>query len=124
VYFGSDAAVLVRDNKAWMFKESDAPLLGWEVYARKDDFLNDSGIALVANATKILAQGKKPAEAASEADSPLKYALERFIEHIADGTAPDANWQVAHESAVLAIKAQEAVAKGGRVELPPELFAV
>jgi predicted dehydrogenase len=124
VFFGSDAAVLIRDNKAWMFKETDAPLLGWEVYARKDDFLSDSGIALVANATKILAQGKKPAEAASQTEPPLKYALERFIEHADDGSRPDADWKAGFEAAVLAIKANEAVRQGGRIVLDPAWFQV
>ncbi len=124
VFFGSDAAVLIRDNKAWMFKESDAPLLGWEVYARKDEFLNESGIALVANATKILAQGKKPAEAASESESPLKYALERFVNHINDSTKAEADWRAGYESAVWAIKTAEAMARGGRVELGAELWTV
>lgn len=87
VFNGSDATILIRDNRGWMFKEADALLLGWEVYARKDDILNEMGIALVANATKILAQGKKPAEAASDTDSPLKYTLEKFVEHINEGIA-------------------------------------
>ncbi len=124
VFFGSDAAVLIRDNKAWMFKETDAPLLGWEVYARKDDFLEDSGIALVANATKILAQGKKPAEAASQTEPPLKYALEKFIEHADDGSKPDADWKVGFEAAVIAIKANEAVRQGGRIVFDPAWFQV
>lgn len=124
VYFGVSAAVLIRDNKAWMFKESDADLLGWEVYARKDDFLTDSGIALVANATKILAQGKKPAEAASETDSPVRYALEKFVEHVNDGTKPEADAEAAFRAMVLASKANEAVMKGGKIELPKELFTV
>ncbi len=124
VFCGSDAAVLIRDNKAWMFKESDAPLLGWEVYARKDEFLNESGIALVANATKILAQGKKPAEAASESDIPLKYALERFIGHINDGTKAEADWRAGYESAVWAIHAAEAVAKGSRIEFPKDIWTI
>lgn len=124
VYFGASAAVLIRDNRAWMFKESDAELLGWEVYARKEDFLTDSGIALVANATKILAQGKKPAEAASETDSPVRYALEKFVEHVNDGTAPEANAEVGYRAVVMAVKAQEAVLKGGRVEIPKDLLKV
>ncbi len=124
VYYGSDAAVLIRDNKAWMFKETDAPLLGWEVYARKDDFLNDSGIALVANATKILAQGKKPAEAASDIEPPLQYALERFIEHIHEGTRPDADWKAGLQATVVAIHAHQAVQKGGRVAMEPGWFDV
>lgn len=124
VFFGSDAAVLMRDNRAWMFKESDAPLLGWEVYARKDEFLTESGIALVANATKILAQGKKPAEVASESDTPLKYALERFVNHINDGTKPEADWKAGYESAVWAIKANEALGKNGRIEFGKEIWEV
>lgn len=124
VFFGSDAAVLIRDNRAWMFKEVDAPLLGWEVYARKDEFLTDSGIALVANATKILAQGKKPAEAASESDSPLRYALGRFIEHINDNTKPEANWQAGLTSAVIAIKSNEAVLNGTKVQFDKAWFQI
>ena len=42
-----------------MFKEADAPLLGWEVYARKDDILSELGIALVANATAIACPGQE-----------------------------------------------------------------
>jgi hypothetical protein len=107
-----------------MFKEVDAPLLGWEVYARKDDMLSDSGIALVANATKILAQGKKPAEAASETDSPVKYALEKFIEHVNEGTKPTGGWQEGFEATVTAIKANEAVATGSKITFQKEWFVV
>jgi len=124
VFYGSDAAVLIRDNKAWMFKETDAPLLGWEVYARKDDFQSDSGIALVANATKILAQGKKPAEAASQTEPPLQFALGRFVDHINDGTPTDAGWKVGLQATVIGIKAHEAVQKGARVALDPAWFEV
>ena len=57
LYFGSDSTIILRDNKAWMFKEVDAPQLGWEVYARKDKFYKETGIALLANATKLDAMG-------------------------------------------------------------------
>ena len=80
MYYGSDAALMIRDNKAWMFKEVDAPLEGWQVYARKDSFYKESGIALDANATKLKAIGKKATEAAApDEESPLHYALEAFI---------------------------------------------
>ncbi len=124
IFNGSDATILIRDNKGWMFKEADAPLLGWEVYARKDDILSEMGIALVANATKILAQGKKPAEAASDTDSPLKYALEKFVEHINEGTPPAAGWQQGFESLVTVIRANEAVLKGGPLSYDPAMFVV
>lgn len=123
-FLGSDASILIRDNRAWMFKEADSPLLGWEVYARKDDILSEQGIALVANATKILAQGKKPAEAASDTDLPLKYALEKFVEHINDGTAPTAGWQAGFEATVTAIKACEVVANNSRLVFEKDWFTV
>ncbi len=124
IFHGSDAAILIRDNRGWMFKEVDAPLLGWEVYARKDDFLTDSGIALVANATKILAQGKKPAEAASDTDSPLKYALQAFVDHINEGTKPEAGWKEGFEATVTAVKANEAIMAGSKIVFEPGWFKV
>src|SRR5207247_3269649 len=82
VYYGTDAAVMVRENKAWMFKEVDSPLLGWEVYARKDSFYKETGIALVANATKLVAQGEKPVEEAPYTNTPLFYALQNFLTNV------------------------------------------
>ena len=49
-FLAVDAAVMLRDFKAWKFKEPDAPLVGWEVYARKDLFYTEQGVALVADA--------------------------------------------------------------------------
>ena len=40
---GADAAVLLRGERAWIFKEVDAPLLGWEVYARKKQVGGEPG---------------------------------------------------------------------------------
>lgn len=79
MYYGSDATVMVRDNKAWMFKEVEAPLLGWEVYARKDQFYKETGVALVANATKQTALGTKATEDSAYPFSALHYALENFL---------------------------------------------
>jgi predicted exporter len=79
VYYGTDAALMVRGQKAWMFKEVDAPLLGWEVYARKDQFYREVGIALVSNATKLTAITEKADDDSSYTDTPLRYSLEAFI---------------------------------------------
>lgn len=80
-FFGSDCAIMMRDRRAWMFKEADAPLLGWEVYAKKDSFYNESGIVLGAGSTKQTAhkQGEKPAEEPVDTKSALQYALEAFL---------------------------------------------
>jgi predicted dehydrogenase len=117
LYCGTDAAIVLRENRAWMFKEADAPLLGWEVYARKDEFFgsNETGIALVANATKLLAQGLKPAEGAANSDSPIYYAMEEFVNNINDSKAPSCGYKEGYAGTVTAVKANEAVMKGGRV---------
>ncbi len=151
VYFGTDSAIMVRGNKAWMFKEADAPLLGWEVYARKDEFYKETGIALVANATKLVAQGDKPVEDAPYQNTPLFYALESFLANVNEiGAAvedfnatfnpndtkalvkylgeikrqPAAGYKEGYEATVIAIKASEAVQKQQRVPIPREIFAL
>ncbi len=126
VFGGSDAAINMRDSRAWLIKETDAPLLGWEVYARKEDFFpsKDSGIALVANSTKLLAQGKEPAEAAADSETPLFYAMEAFIDSIHENKANEANWEAGFTSAVMAIKASEAINKGQRIEFTKEMFTL
>lgn len=151
--YGSDAAVMMRDNKAWMFKEVDAPLLGWEVYARKDTFYKETGIALVANATKLIAQGDKPVEDAPYTNTPLFYALESFayntdvvwtavrdfVESYGDddkdamqeavtaasiNNKPAATWRDGYDATVISLKGNEAVMKKARVEIPASLFEV
>ena len=151
--YGTDSAVMIRANKAWMFKEVDSPLLGWEVYARKDEFYKETGIALVANATKIVAQGDKPVEDAPYANTSLSYALEAFISNtyvvlsgvedfiasfspndtaalkeylagLAKSKLPAAGWQEGYEATVIAIKANEAILKKQRIAFEKEWFQV
>lgn len=149
--YGTDAAVMMRENKAWMFKESDSPLLGWEVYARKDSFYKDLGIALVANATKIVAQGKNPGEEAPYPNPPLFYALESFLfnahelttatkdfvenfggddpKALADHLAtlkllPAPKWKDGFEATVVALKANEAIVSGEKITFRDEWFQV
>jgi len=149
MYYGSDAAVMLRENKAWMFKEVDSPLLGWEVYARKDLFYKETGIALVANATKLVAQGEKPVEEAPFTNTPLFYALEAFLTNANEMTTgfedfkasfnvndtkalekylselqmqPYATWQDGYGATVVAIKANEAVVKGQKITFQNDWF--
>jgi len=149
MYYGSDAAVMLRENKAWMFKEVDSPLLGWEVYARKDVFYRETGIALVANATKLVAQGEKPVEEAPFTNTPLFYALEAFLTNANEMTTgvedfkasfnvndtkalekylselqmqPYATWQDGYGATVVAIKANEAVVKGQKITFQNDWF--
>jgi predicted dehydrogenase len=148
IYYGSNAAIMLRESKAWMFKEVDSPLLGWEVYARKDAFYKETGIALVANATKQTALTDKPADEAA-AKPPLYFALESFLrnahevraaiedftavfgsddpkalaEHLATvSRAPAADYLEGFQATVTAIKANEAVVAGRRLVLQPEWY--
>ena len=148
VYNGTDATVMVRERKAWMFKEVDSPLLGWEVYANKDMFYKETGIALVADASKQSADSEKKPESPYPFPA-LYYALEAFTGNAADTAAgvedfnttfgggdktaladylsslklrPAAGWQDGYAATVLGIKASEAINQGTRIELKKEWF--
>ena len=82
IYYGTSAALMVRGAKAWMFKEADAPLLGWEVYALKETFHKEIGIALSADATKlttVTGSGDSGERADKYTNTPLYYSLEAFV---------------------------------------------
>ncbi|MCX6930944.1 MAG: Gfo/Idh/MocA family oxidoreductase, partial [Verrucomicrobia bacterium] len=86
--YGSDAAIMMRESKAWMFKEVDSPLLGWEVYADKLKVFNETGIALVAGKSKappVDAEGK-PILPDPLTTTPLFYALSNFLLNSAELT--------------------------------------
>jgi predicted dehydrogenase len=118
LFHGSDATVMMRDSKGWMFREVDAPLLGWEVYARKDRFYREEGVALVADATKLAAQGIDPTKDDPNAQPPLYYALEEFLDNCANGPFPPASgYKQGYDATVVAVKANEAIVQKQRVEL-------
>jgi predicted dehydrogenase len=152
VYYGSDSAIMIRDRRAWMFKEVDSPLLGWEVYARKESFYKERGIVLGAGTTQLTAQGDNPVEdALGEDENPLYFALEAFLsnsgvigagvedfvslfggdddsalmdylEGLKGDMLPYATYQDGYEAAVLAIKGNEAVLKSQRLPMSEEWF--
>ena len=154
VMYGSDAAIMLRGNKAWLFKEADSPLLGWEVYARKEQFFSETGIALVANATKSTTtdQSKGQNEAAYS-DPPIYFAMDAFLSNtdlianavedfaatfdvndtkalneylagIQKSKLPAATYVDGFETAVLAIKANEAVQNKSTVKIDKQLFEI
>ena len=145
---GSDAAVMMRGNKAWLFKEVDSPLLGWEVYARKEVFYKETGIALVANASKSTGTDEN-AEVAAYTNTPLAFALESFLANVNEvvGAVEDftatfdaadkkalakhiaglkmqraATWKEGLEATVTAIKTNEAVLGSKRIAFQKDWF--
>jgi predicted dehydrogenase len=135
LFQGTDAAVMLRDVRAWMFKEADATALGWEVYAYKEKVGDDTGIALVADATKLLADGKEPGKNrdTDPRKTPLYFACEWFANDIRAVGKPkteeeDKGWSSGYvegyEATVIALKANEAVKTGTRVMFTPDLFTL
>jgi predicted dehydrogenase len=148
-FYGNDAAVMIRSGSAWMFKEADAPLLGWEVYARKDTILKETGISLRMDASKLKSQGDQAAQQVEAVDPPIFFALQNFLrnsrevesavedftstygddpaalaEHMAKNVKrlAAADYLDGYRATVLAIKAGEAVAKGEKVTINKDLY--
>lgn len=150
LFLGSDAAIILRDQRAWMFKEADAGQLGWEVFARKDEMvIGDvasgsgvqlgTGIALVADATKQLALGKQPGQIGTDVSKTSLYqAIDGFLKSCQKGervfakeaTKDDPKPPLVpgavegFEATVVALKANEAVLSGSKVTFQPDWFTL
>jgi predicted dehydrogenase len=79
MYFGTDATLMMRDGRAWMFKEPDAAKLGWEVYAQVNQFYKDLGISIVTGASKLDKQLEKVTDPRPDDQGLLYYALQSFV---------------------------------------------
>ena len=148
VFLGSDAAVMLRANKAWLFKEVDSPLLGWEVYARKEVFYKETGIVLAANASKSGTQNDT-GEDAPFTNTPLAWALDAFLINVNEviGAVEDftstfdaadkkalakhvatlklqaaASWKEGLEATVVGIKTNEAILAGKKINFEKQWF--
>ena len=121
VVAGTQSSLFIREKRAWLVKEADSPLLGWEVYARKEPVMDETGIALVADSTKILAAGGKPGEegALEPEKEALALALEDFVRAIREKQPPPAGILEGYQATVIAIRAHEASLAGTRIALLP-----
>ena len=121
---GSDSSLLLRENRGWMVKEADSPLLGWEVYAKKEEIHNETGICMVADATKLLEAGKEPGQEGSmePSQSAPALALSHFVRSIREEKPVACTALQGYQANVVAIKAHEAVMSGTRVTIPASLY--
>jgi predicted dehydrogenase len=108
---GTNAAIKLGWSHGWMFKESDAPTQGWEVYANRQQFHNDEGITLIADATKLASQGKLK-DGIGLPHPALYYTLGDFVASAADGSAPACSVEEAARATAVGIAAHKAVATG------------
>lgn len=99
-------------------------MLGWEVYARKEQLGDESGIVLIADSTKLLQEGKEPSKDAvvDSGKDELYFLVEEFLTNVRSGAKPSCGPQEGFKAAVVAIKANEAVVAGSKIALPKELF--
>ncbi|NMC82252.1 MAG: hypothetical protein GYA63_05295, partial [Armatimonadetes bacterium] len=122
---GVNSAIFMRGGRGWMVKEADSPALGWEVYARKEPAQGETGIALVANATKILDMGAKPSATAAPAVTEDEYthqSVADFVMAVRKKTKPAAGWKEGFESTVSAIKVNEAIVSGTKITFQKNWF--
>jgi predicted dehydrogenase len=126
-FLGSQMALMLRDQRAWMFKETDSNLLGWEVFARKDDMtIGDAaagsgvkiatGIALVADATKQLALGLQPGTVGTDVSKTSLYqAIDGFLTSIRQDKKPVCGALEGFQATVVANKANESLLTGNKI---------
>jgi len=152
VYQGDEAAMMMRDFKAWLFKEASAHEGGWEVYARHDRFYNETGIALVAGASKQTTLAGSMESFNPYDHEPLYYALDaftdkagrqtdetkKFYDTFPDGSVADlldqlknvpalknkpaATWQEGLDATVMAIIANQAAINKQKIVFEKEWF--
>lgn len=152
LFFGSDCAIMLRDRRAWMFQEIDAPQLGWEINAIKEKFYKATGVVLAAGYSKAMPnQTAKPTEVPQDPKSPLQYALEAFVinsynhqaairdftsaydpsdtnalkeylDEIAKTRVPAPGWAEGYEATATALKANQAIAGNQRITIEPAVF--
>jgi len=119
IFQGSNSSLLLKDTRGWLIKEADSPLLGWEVYARKESVHDETGIAMVADATKLLQAGKEPGRGGPlEPEKPaLVCAFESFITSIHTGSPSACGPEDAYAATAAALGANAAVVSNSRVDL-------
>jgi len=111
VLYGTNAAIKLGWSHGWMFKESDAPTQGWEVYANRQQFHNDEGITLIADATKLASQGKLK-EGIGLPNPSLYYALGDFVACATTGETPACVVEEAARATAIGIAAHKAITTG------------
>ncbi len=123
---GSHGAMHLTETRCWLFKEADAPSLGWEVYAMRERVGREDGIVLVANASKLLERELQPGQFAEaeleETRDSIHDAVEDFLKAIRTGSEPACNAEQGFRAVVMAEAAQRSLSKGGPVDIPPEAF--
>jgi predicted dehydrogenase len=109
--YGEMGSVKLAWNAGWLFKEADAPTQGWEVYAIREQFHDEQGITLIADATKLAAQNKLK-EGVGLPNPPLWYALSDFLRSVLEGAPVVCSAEEGLRAAAVGILAKQALDSG------------
>jgi predicted dehydrogenase len=120
---GTMGSIRMAGTHGWMFKESDAPTQGWEVYASRQKFHNEEGITLIADATKLAKQGKLT-EGIGLPNPPLHYAVEDFLKSILEQKNVVCTAADGLRAGVVGLLCHQAVSDGKPRTVDPELLKV
>ncbi|MEW6355153.1 MAG: Gfo/Idh/MocA family oxidoreductase [Planctomycetota bacterium] len=129
---GTHASVMLfGEAKGLLFKEPDAVEMGWELYARKEEWGVDEGILLDADATKYqeLKDGKlvvkvKEEDRPTEKKTIWRCELEDFCRSIRRQTPSACDAESALVTAAASIVADEAIQKQTVVKFTEDHFKV
>ena len=136
VFYATGGTFLIRDQRAWMFKEADARTLGWEGFARRDvlkagEPANGTGeaigigIALVADASKQIALGKDPGKVGTDVSKTSLYqAIEAFVTSVGTNKKPSVGPHEGYVATVIAHKCNEAAITKTRIEFKDDWFTI
>ena len=108
---GINGSIRFAWTHAWLFKEADAPTQGWEVYATRQQVMDQEGIVLIANATQLAEQGQLQAGAGLPHPS-LYYALMDFLKSVTESAPVACSFQDGARSSTVGILANRAVVTG------------
>lgn len=117
---GSHGAIRLAAAGGWMFKEADAATQGWEVYATRQQFFNEEGIVLVADATNLAAQGRLKEGYALE-HPPLYYALAAFADSFINAKPAICTAADGLRATTIGILAHQSISTGKPIDVPAEI---
>lgn len=127
-FMGTEGSMVISEdiNKGFVFREVTAKRREWEDEAAKVEAMGREAIQLKIGET-LGADGQKDPEkqklaAEVATKKPHQFHLENFFDAIRNGTALNCPPDVAYETAVAVLKANEAVEKSCRLELPAGVF--
>jgi len=117
LFVGGQGTIRLAWSHGWLFKEADAPTQGWEVYATRQQAFGAEGIVLVADATRLAAQGALQSGIGLPHPS-LYYALVDFVRSVTEGAPVRCSMQEGARATIVGILANRAIVTGEPVTVP------